>query len=273
MLEKANKLFERKGIALALVIVPSKIRIHADQLPASNPLDSYTRYKYENIVTALNSSGVNVINLNKAFLASPHRTSDTPLFFRLDTHWAPPGSMLAAETIKTGIDANPVLKAALASTPEEKYELQWAKRKTNVRERDLVRLFPADGPEFTVEQILQFKVRRLQAVQTGLLGGGSNIGITVIGSSFTNKTTGFPDAIRYTLQRDLLDISLPVDQGPWFGMSTYLQDDSFKTKPPKLIIWEIPEREFRSPPNYKHRDPRYIIDNNEWIARMENLLK
>lgn len=273
LIEKSNALFARSGIALAVVIVPSKIRIHADQLPASNPLDAYTAGKYDNIVKALTASGVTVINLNQAFLASPHRQSDTPLFLRLDTHWSPSGAMLAAETLKAGIDATPALKAALAATPEEKFSLAWAKGKSITRARDMVRLMPAGSPAFPPEQILSFKVSKTQANQTGLLGGGDNIGITVIGSSYTNKNTGYPDAIRYTLQRELLDISLPVDQGPWYGMDAYLRDEAFKTKKPKLIIWEIPEREFRSPPNNKYRDARYVIDNNEWLSRITGLLK
>ena len=273
MLEKANALFARSGIALAVVIVPSKVRIHADQLPASHPLDAYTADKYDNIVKALTAGGVTVINLNQAFLASPHRQSDTPLFLRLDTHWAPSGAMLAAETIKAGIDASSTLKTALAATPAEKFDLAWAKQKSNTRARDLVRLMPAGSPAFPPEQILSFKVSKASANQAGLLGGGDNVGITVIGSSYTNKNTGYPDAIRYILQRELLDISLPVDQGPWYGMDAYLRDDAFKTRKPKLIIWEIPEREFRSPPNNKYRDPRYVIDNNEWVSRITDLLK
>ena len=273
LLQKTSKLFERNGIALALVIVPSKIRIHSDYLPASNPVDSYTANKYEAICKTLQSGGVNVVNLNQSFLTSPHRTSDTPLFLHLDTHWAPSGALLAAETVRKVIDESPVLKTALASTPEVKYNFSWAKRKINHRARDLVDLLPKDAPTFDSEKVLLFTTTRVQAVQTGLLSAGDNIGITVIGSSYTNKNTGYPDALRYTLQRDLLDISIPVTQGPWVGMETYLRDDAFKTNKPKLIIWEIPEREMRSPPNYKFREARYIIDNNEWLSRVTALLK
>jgi alginate O-acetyltransferase complex protein AlgJ len=106
-----------------------------------------------------------------------------------------------------------------------------------------------------------------------LLSNTENTSITAIGSSYTNKNTGYPDALRYALQRNLLDISIPVDQGPWVGMEAYLRDDSFKTNPPKLIIWEIPERELRSPPNYKFRDARYVIENDEWLSRITNLLQ
>ena len=274
LFEKVSKLFERQGIALALVVVPSKVRIHSDQLPPSKPLDSYTEGKYENAVKALKAGGVNVVNLNQAFLASPHRSSDTPLFLRLDTHWAPSGALLAAETIKTAIDSTPTLKAAWAATPEVAYTLTWNKQKTTTRARDLVRLLPPeDQKQFGPEQVLPFKVARASASQAGLQGSGEVVGITVIGSSYTNKNTGYPDGIRYTLQRDLLDISIQVDKGPWVGMEEYLKDESFKTNKPKLIIWEIPERELRSPPNAKFRDARYQIDNNDWVNRIAAALK
>jgi alginate O-acetyltransferase complex protein AlgJ len=273
LFEKVNKVFDRKGIKLALVIVPSKVRIHEDKLPSDRPLDKYTSEKYENIVKALQTAGVSVVNLNRAFLGSTHRISDTPLFLRLDTHWSPSGAFVAAETIKSHIDGDAGLKAAYASTKEENYTIAWAAKKTTTRARDLVRLLPKDAPTYPAEQTLPFKVTRTQTSQAGLLSGADNVGITVIGSSYTNKNTGYPDGLRYTLQRDILDLSIPVDQGPWFGMDSYLRDDAFKTNKPKLIIWEIPEREFRSPPSNKFRDPRYIIDNNEWLSRVTELLK
>jgi alginate O-acetyltransferase complex protein AlgJ len=272
LLDKTNKLLQSKGVALAVVIVPSKIRIHSEQLPGDKPLDSYTSSKYDNIVKNLSANGVNVVNLNSVFMSSPHRNSDTPLFLRLDTHWSHTGSMLAAETIKAAIDANPTLKAALAATPEEKFEGNWSKAKVNQRARDLVRLLPANAQSYPVEQAMQFKAVRVKESQAGLLGD-DKVGITVIGSSFSNKNTSYPDAIRFMLQREVLDISIPVDQGPWVGMDTYLKDDAFKTRKPKLIVWEIPEREFRSPPNYKFRDPRYQIENTAWLDRIAASLK
>ena len=273
LFEKVNKLFERKGIALALVIVPSKIRIHADQLPDDKPLDSYTADKYENAFKTLRAAGVNVVNLNQPFLASPDRTSDTPLFLRLDTHWSPSGALLAAQTIKSTIESTPVLKKALDLTPAVAYTLTMAKQKTATRARDLVHYLPKEEQTFAPERVLAFKVARASASQASLQGAGDAVGITVIGSSYTNRNTGYPDAIRYSLQRDLLDISIPVDQGPWVGMESYLKNEAFKTNPPKLIIWEIPERELRSPPNAKFRDVRYQMDNNDWFTRISALLK
>ena len=273
LLTRANKAFEAKGIALVIAIVPSKIRIHQEQLPAGKPIDAYTNEKYDTLVARLEAGGVQVANLNKAFLASPHRSSDSPIFLRLDTHWSHTGAMLAAETIKAKIESTPKLKAALTATPEAKFEMAWSDKKINQRARDLVRLLPAGSPSFPPEQAVNFKVSRADGSQASLLGAGENVGVLVMGSSYTNKNTGYPDGLRYVLQRELLDISLPVDYGPWYGMETYLKDEAFKTRPPKLVIWEIPEREFRSPPSEKFRDPRYQSDNNAWAERVATLLK
>lgn len=272
LLEKANQLFARNDIALALVIVPSKIRIYSDQLPTDKPLDSYTNGKYENIYQLLREKGVHVVNLNQAFLNSPKRSGNETLFLHQDTHWSPTGALLAAETIRTEIDQNPALNKAWSSIPEEKFSLTWATKAKLSRARDLVKYLPASSPSYAPEKTTFFKVAKESKAQAGLLTDGDKVGITVIGSSYTNKNTGYPDGLRFTLQRNLLDISIPVDQGPWVGMEAYLKDDAFKTNKPKMIIWEIPEREFRSPPNNKFRDPRYIIDNAEWLARITKLL-
>ena len=273
LLTRASKAFDAKGIALVIAIVPSKIRVHQEQLPSGKPLDAYTNDKYDSIVSRLEAGGVQVANLNKAFLASPHRSSDTPIFLRLDTHWSHTGAMLAAETIKAKIESTPKLKAALDAVPAARFEMNWSEKKSNQRARDLVRLLPAGAPSFAPEQANTFKVSRAEGAQTGLLGAGENVGVLVMGSSYTNKNTGYPDGLRFVLQRELLDISLPVDFGPWYGMEQYLKDGAFKTNQPKLIVWEIPEREFRSPPNEKFRDPRYQSDNNAWMDRVAILLK
>ena len=273
LLERINKLFERKGITLAMVIVPSKIRVNSEQLPDGTTVDAYTANKYDNAVKALRSAGVNVVNLNTTFLNSSNKSSDTSLFLHLDTHWSHTGAFLAAETIKSEVELNPVLNAAWKAIPEEKFNLNWSTNKVSVRTRDLVKLLPKGSPTYPAEQALQFKVSRVNASTVGLLSGIDTTLITIIGSSFSNKNTGFPDAVRFTLQRNILDISIPVDQGPWAGMDAYLRDDSFKLNNPKIIFWEMPERELRSPPNYKHRDSRYIIENNDWLSKITNYLR
>lgn len=273
LLVKTNKAFERKGIALALMIVPSKIRIASSQLPEDRPLDAYTDGKYDSAVQKLRAGGVNVVDLNQAFMASPNRMGDNPVYLRQDTHWSPTGAMLAAETIKAAVDAAPALKAAWAATVPVEYTLAWGKSPSLWRARDLVHYLPKEQQNFAPERVLAFKVTRTKPSSAGLQGAGDPVGILVIGSSYSNPNTLYADGIRYQLQRDVLNISIPVDQGPWVGMEGYLNNDAYKTNPPRLIIWEIPERELHSPPNAKFRDARYQSDNSAWLQRVTGLLQ
>lgn len=267
LLEKMSRHLAGNGVALLVVLVPSKVRIYADLLPATLKLDPYTDGKYDAALHYLRSHQVNVADLNRAFLQSPLRRSDTPLFLRLDTHWSPSGAWLAAQTVRAAVEQSPATRQAWQATPGVPYQLVWAVNKVNKRERDLVHQLGKAAPEFTPEQVLPFKVTREQVQAAGLLQGAELVGITAIGSSYTDSTTGYPDALRFALQRDVLDISIPVLRGPWVGMENHVQDGSFQRSRPSLLIWEIPERELRSPPDYRFREPRYISDNQEWLLR------
>lgn len=267
LLEKISRHLAHNGVALVLALVPSKVRIYADYLPASLKLDPYTDGKYDAALQYLRTRQVDVADLNRAFLQSPLRRSDTPLFLRLDTHWSPSGALLAAQTVRAAVEQSPAARQAWQATPAASYKLLWASSKVNKRERDLIQQLGKAAPEFALEQVLPFKVTREQANSGGLLQDAEVVGITAIGSSYTDSTTGYPDALRFELQRDLLDISIPVLRGPWVGMENHVQDGSFQRSRPRLLIWEIPERELRSPPNYRFRESRYISDNQEWLLR------
>lgn len=269
---EASKLFRQSGVGLAIMIVPSKIRIYADELPADRPIDAYNMAQYGKAVSALRAGGVNVVDLNTPYLAMTDRRGDNLLYYHLDTHWTPKGALVAAETIKSTVMSNPELKAAWAATPEVKYDLTWSKRAHPSRARDLVHYLTPGTATFAPERVKTFKVNRETASAASLTGAGDTVGVTVIGSSYTDAGTGYPDAVRYELQRDVLDLSLPVDQGPWSGMAAYLRNE-FKTSKPKLVIWEIPERSLHSPPPAKWREARYQIDNAKWLQEIKQELK
>lgn len=268
LIQHFNKVLSANGIKLAVVMVPLKMRIYAEHLPDSIKVNDYMGHNYERMSKALQAAEVNVIDLNAAFLNSPKRNSDTPLFFRLDTHWTPTGAMLAAETIKAGINANPALKKALDATPEESFKIVIGNRKRPSKGRDLVEQLPPNSLTFAPEQITQVTVNRAQPPKEDLLGNRPPIGLTLVGSSYSHDWTGFADALRYALQRDILSIGVGADKGSWVGMESYLRDDAFQTKAPKMLIWEIPERDMRAPPNYEFREARYVSNNTEWLLRV-----
>ncbi|MBA3057515.1 MAG: hypothetical protein KJ614_16930 [Gammaproteobacteria bacterium] len=267
LIQRFNRVLSANGINMAVVMVPLKMRVYAEHLPDEVKIDGFLGSNYDRMRKGLQTAGVNVIDLNTAFLNSPKRSGESPLFFRLDTHWTPTGAMVAAETIKASIEVNAALKTALAATPEEGYKIVYGKRPRPSRGRDLVEQLPPNSPTFAPEQVIQVNVSRSQPPKEDLLGNRAPAGLTLVGSSYSSEWTGFSNALRYVLQRDVLGVSVGADQGSWVGMESYLRDDSFQAKAPKLLLWEMPERDMRAPPDYKFREARYVSNNTEWLLR------
>jgi alginate O-acetyltransferase complex protein AlgJ len=269
LIARLNQVLARNNVTLAVGMVPLKMRIHAEHLPPELKLTDYLAGNYDRMNKALLAAGVQTVDLNSAFMNSPARAGENPLFIRLDTHWSPSGAMLAAETVRAAIDANPTLRKALAASAEEKFTLSWNKKKIAAKARDLVEQLPkGHGATFAPEPLLNFAVARAGAAKEGLVGDDAAPGVVLMGSSYSDNWTGFAEALRYTLQRDLLDISVGAERGTWYGIETYLRDASFQTQKPKLLIWEMPERDMKALPNYQYRDPRYLLDNTEWLLRV-----
>lgn len=268
LIQRFSKVLASNGVNLVVVMVPVKMRVYSEYLPDDIKINDYMVGNYDRMSKALQAANVKTVDLNTAFLNSPKRNSDTPLFFRLDTHWTPTGAMLAAETIKAGITSNSSLKEALDATPEEAFKLAIANRKRPSKGRDLVDNLPKNNLTFAPEMVAQVNVTRVQAPKDDLLGNRSPVGLTLVGSSYSMDWTGFSDALRYSLQRDILSVAVAADQGSWVGIESYLRDDAFQTKAPRIVLWEMPERDMRAPPDYKFRDARYITNNTEWLLRV-----
>jgi alginate O-acetyltransferase complex protein AlgJ len=267
LIARLNRVLARNGVTLAVAMVPLKMRIYPENLPAELKVSDYLAGNYDRFLKTLQAAQVQTLDLNTAFLNSPKRSGDAPFFLRLDTHWSPAGAMQAAESIRAGIDANPALKKLFDAIPEEKFSLAWGKRKIISKARDLAEQLPKGAASPAPEQLLPFSVTRLQPPKENLLGEAAAPGIALMGSSYSDSWTGFPEALRFTLQRDILDISVGADRGSWVGIESYLRDDAFQTQKPKILIWEMPERDMKALPNYQYRDARYLSDNTEWLLR------
>jgi alginate O-acetyltransferase complex protein AlgJ len=264
LIARFNKVLASNGISMAVTMVPVKMRLYAEYLPDNIKLNDYMLSNYERMSKALQGAGVTVIDLNTPFLSSPLRDSDTPLFYRLDGHWNLVGAKFAADTVKASIDANPMLKKALDATPEVAYRMNVGKRKLPSKGGDVIALLPPNSGTFAPERYTPVSVIRTQEQNEA---NPVPSGITVQGSSYSQQWSGFVDALRFVLQRDILNVSVPADIGSWFGMESYLSSDAFQTNKPKMLIWERPEYTMRAPPNFKYHNPRYTSDNTEWLLR------
>lgn len=274
LIRRLDRVLAANGVSMAVAMVPLKMRIYAEHLPDDVRINDYMAGNYERMSKVLQASRVNVIDLNTAFLTNPKRGGDAPFFFRLDTHWTPTGALVAAEAVRTAVVANPALSKAINLIPEEGFKIALTNRKKASRGRDLVDQLPqGTSTVYAAEQVAQVSVTRAQPPKEDLLGNAPIPGIALVGSSYSRDWTGFVDALRYVLQRDVLSTAVGADQGSWVGMESYLRDDTFQTKAPKILFWEMPERDMRAPPDYKFREARYISDNTEWLMRVSALVQ
>lgn len=275
LISKMNKVFKDNDIQMLMVLVPLKMRIYSDYLGDNkNLLSPFMEQNYQKALTSFSSQQISFIDLNKAFLSSPDKNGPTPSFLKYDTHWSPSGAMLAAQTIKAGIDGNPALKNIFDKTKPEAYSI--VKNPSLVKTvgitQDLATkdLLPAGYPPPPAQELLSFSVKKTNP-KSNLLGTADAPEIVFLGSSYSNEWTKFPDALRYNLQRDPMIISVTAVKGSWNGMLTMLQDNTFQSQRPKMLIWEMPERDLRLLPGYAFRDARYKMSNQEWLLRASAL--
>lgn len=272
LLKKANRLFSEDGIRVVFSVTPLKMKLYPEYLPRDFQVIPEMSGNHARFVRTLKESGLVVAEQETAFLAQIKSTPTTLLYLKQDSHWTPSGALAAAETIAETIKQSPAEKALLDTIAPVSYKLVRNPTLVVSRARDLIQKLPKDAPIPGPESVSGFAVSRADGKQAALQGDSEAPPITLIGSSFVARSTQFPNAVRYALQRDVLDISIPGHQGPWIGMETYLNDASFIAAKPKMIIWELPERDLPNPPNSPWRESTYQRDNLDWLLRAATAL-
>lgn len=265
---KIAKILEANGTTVMVALAPIKSRIYAEHLPANWPLTPALQSDYERLSKKFKEAGVHTADINTAFLNSPKRTGEFPLYFRQDTHWSATGALLAAEAVRDAIVANPTTKKAYDATPVVKQSILWATQKFPFT-GDIVGQMAAGSPKYEKELATAFEVRK-ESAGASLLGVAQG-GIALLGSSYTANWTHFPKSIEYVLQRDVPAISVNASLGQWVGLDTYLRDDGFQVGRPRLLIWEMPERDLKAAPSMPYREARYVLENDEWLTRVAAL--
>ena len=264
LIARFNKVLVANGITMAVTIVPMKMRLYADNLPDNIKFNSYMASNYERMSKLLRDAGVTFIDLNTPFMSNSKLHPDAPLFFKLDGHWNYTGAELAAQTFKGAIEADATLKKAFDATPQVAYKMTVGKRLLPSKARELIALIPPSSVTYEPELYRPFNVARAQPLSAK---DASETGISMQGSSASQEWTGFLDMLRYALQRDVLNASVPADKGAWFGMETFVRSDAFQNKAPKLLLWERSEYTMRAPPDYQYQNARFKSDNTEWLLR------
>ncbi|NWD08966.1 alginate O-acetyltransferase AlgX-related protein [Pseudomonas gingeri] len=232
----------RRGIQLVVAVVPDKSRIVATQLcQLTRP--ALLAPRIGEWLTLLQGAGVPTLDLTPTLQAVGEGA-----YLRTDTHWSEAGARAAAGQV-----AQTVTGLKFTATPHKNFEQ--VTQASALRPGDLVRLAGIDWLPLMLqprtESVAATQVKEQAEEATGAdnlddLFGDDNLPNTaLIGTSFSRNSNflGFLEAA----------VGAPVgnfarDGGEFSGAAkAYFDSPAFRQTPPKLVVWEIPERDLQTP--------------------------
>jgi alginate O-acetyltransferase complex protein AlgJ len=91
--------------------------------------------------------------------------------------------------------------------------------------------------------------------------------VTLVGTSYSaDPKWNFEGYLKEYLQTDVLNAA-EQGLGPFETMKKYLQNESFLKTPPKLVIWEIPERYLTFEYDLK---TEFYSESEKWAQQQKN---
>lgn len=233
----------KRGITLLVAVVPDKSRIASSQLcDLRRPLQLQQRAV--EWVDGLNKAGVAAIDL-----APTLQPLGADAYLRTDTHWSETGSAAAAKAVAQHVQA-----MGISATPRKDFDVKV--QDPARRPGDLVRLAGLEWlpvtwqpqPETVAATQISEKAAQAQSGSDNLddLFGDDNLpNVALIGTSFS-RNSNFAGFLQQALGAPIGNFA--KDGGEFSGGANgYFDNPAFKQTPPKLVIWEIPERDLQTP--------------------------
>ncbi|TPG61039.1 cell division protein FtsQ [Roseomonas nepalensis] len=221
----------RQGIALVVAVVPDKARVVAAKLCGA-PRSAQAEARHNAFLAALRAEGVEPVALLPALAAVEAASA---AWYRTDTHWNQEGARAAAGAIAEAV-------AGLPLTRGEAYRTRAAAEETE-GPGDLLRLTGLDR----VPDALRPRPDRQRLERTEKEEGGGGLldeapppEVALVGSSYS-VNANFHGALQAALQASVVNAAL-AGGGFAGSAAAYLGSETFRQSPPRLVVWEIPER-------------------------------
>ena len=240
LLGRVSQALAQRNVQLIVALVPDKARVHPQFLPwplvGDGRLSMVTRNRYGNALTALRAQGVTTVDLLTPLRAA---APVAPVYYRTDTHWNQDGARIAAQAV-----ADAARHAALALEPAA-YETD-SPGPVAERPGDLIRLMGlshapnALRPRPDREAALTTRQTDGGKAAGGLLGDADAVPVTLVGTSYALRGN-FHGFLQQALSARVLNAAR--DGGGFLQAATdYFKDEAFISSPPRLLVWELPER-------------------------------
>ncbi|TFL13863.1 cell division protein FtsQ [Pusillimonas caeni] len=256
-------LLHGRGVELLIATVPDKSRVQHEQLCGIYRPASFSD-RLHGWEEGLAQRGVARAALLPA-LEATRGGGDQP-FLRTDTHWTETGARAAAEAIAHAMD-----RTGVELTPPLRYGLKSGE--PGVREGDLVRLAGIDwlpmalqpAPDMVAPTRFSIEAPAAKDAAPGsgdtaddLFGDASLPSAALIGTSYS-RTSSFVPFLETALHTPVP--SFAQDGGDFWGAAkTYLASAEFRDTPPRVVIWEIPERVLQMP---------IVAEERAWMDSLE----
>jgi alginate O-acetyltransferase complex protein AlgJ len=236
----AARLNER-GIKLLMVVVPDKTRIESAHLCSLKRSALFDK-RIANWLDTLNGHGIKTLNLTPVLAAMPGER-----YYHTDTHWNEAGANASAQAIASRLG-----ELGWAQVVSDAVKLNSAR---TPRSGDLIHLAGLDGlPGFLrpkAELVQTSRIAPIAVASDDLFGDAGLPTIALIGTSYS-KNSNFVPFLEHHLGAPVANLAR--DGGDFAGAATdYFGGKTFKTDPPRVVIWEIPERVLEKPLNDTER--------------------
>ena len=202
-------------------------------------IPAYNRLRYQAALDDLRAQGVAVVDLLSPLGLAAKQAA---VYYRSDTHWNQAGAQLAARAIAAQIrglnlDLEPTAFRSEPSSVESE------------RVGDLLFLMGLDQvpnalrPQPDREHITV--TRQISPETSGGLFGDASVPVVLTGTSYSLRGN-FHGFLQEALGVKILNAA---KDGAGFLQATtqYLQDESFRSSKPRVLLWEVPERFLGTP--------------------------
>lgn len=256
-IEAINSYLRSRNVTLVLALIPAKARVYQQQLGERKP-DSLYESLYSNTLKYVAERRVLAPDLYQAMTTAAAETAQQfprpQLFLKTDTHWTPEGAAVAAAEIADVINRHAQLP------PEGVARFKTELVTTREYRGDLLNYIPLGpfaewlGP--APDEIRVYATHRAEnALTKDSLFADSGADVVLVGSSYSANTLwNFTGALQQALNREVVNFAIE-GKGPVLPLLEYLVSPDFNHRPPKILIWEFPERYL--PVAYSYPDGKY----------------
>ncbi|MBO9643897.1 twin-arginine translocation pathway signal [Pseudacidovorax intermedius] len=260
---QVGQLLAARGVALVVPVLPDKMRIYEEKLPADKPMSPEMRQRYAGILSRLQAAGVATFDDDKLLMAL--KAAGQPVYYRTDQHWAQPAADATAQATADlirqkvpNLAGQPGTGMALGPLINERRYGDLADRFLSPEQRRAV------GREI-------YSVRRAGDGESLLADAPSPVHVT--GNSMVQPYFGFPQKLSNLLDRPVSVNWKPGDVGFWRVLLEYVESNAFRQQKPQALVWQLFEPNFHLGPDARGLwDSASVVSAEEWQRRIQAAL-